>query len=61
MTEDQIQEAAKAIAEIRELEQAFGRRFLERSLGEHGLRYRALIAPNAAWRANSSSPRKEQT
>lgn len=42
--------AAKRLAEIKELERAYGRGFLEQSLHEVGIRWRALTAPNAAER-----------
>lgn len=45
-----IEAARKRLAEIRELEDAYGRKFLEKSLHGAGIRWRELTAPNAAER-----------
>ncbi len=37
----------EAKTEVRRLEQTYGKRFLEKSLHEVGLRWRTLTAPNA--------------
>ena len=43
-----LEAARKRHHEIRELEEAYGREFLKRSLSEAGMRWRELTAPNAA-------------
>jgi len=47
-SDSKIANAAKRHAEARELERVYGRGFLERSLSEPGIRWRAITAPNAA-------------
>ena len=52
-----IEAEAKRQAEIKDLEQIYGREFLRRSLHEAGLRWRELTAQNAAERSVTKGDR----